>query len=193
MLLNIRILVRKCYLNTCACTAQRHHRHSASCPCVAHLKQNVSIAIRTHLSTTDWVQFMTGDTFTSWNKLEQLLLDLADQFIPMKKCNRKGVNTPVWMTQMTLMYVRKKHRVFMKYENKDHPAAKAVNAKVDKQIRRAKLKFEHKLAFNIKQDRELFFASARSKSSCKKQAGSLMNDNSTLVNTNIDIASCFNQ
>jgi len=150
-------------------------------------------AIKNHLSTIDWDQFMVGDTCSSWNKIKQLLLDLEDKFIPMKKYNKKCVNKPVWMTRKALKYVRKKHRVFMKYKNKDHPAVKAANAKADKEIKRAKLKFEHKLASNIKQDRKSFFAYARSKSRCKKQAGSLTNDNNTTADTDTDIANCFNQ
>ena len=150
-------------------------------------------SMRSQLSTMNWDEFMEGDTVTSWHKLNDLLLSLENKFIPMKKCNKDGTNKPVWMTQKALRYVRRKHRVFTKYKNIDHPAVKAANVKAEKEIRRAKLNFERKLALNIKQDRKSFFAYARSKSRCKKQVASLKNENSILVDTDIDIANCFNQ
>ena len=54
------------------------------------------------------------------------------------------------------------------------------------------MNFERKLASNIKHDRKSFFAYARSKSKSKNQAGVLKSGN-MVMDTDSDIADCFNQ
>ena len=44
----------------------------------------------------------------------------------------------------------------MKYKSRDHPAVKSAKRMANKEIKKAKHKFEKKLAQNIKQDSSLF-------------------------------------
>ena len=53
---------------------------------------------------------------------------------------------------------RDKNRVFRKYKDKDHPAVKNANKKATKELRKAKHKFEKKLAEGIKEDKKSFYA-----------------------------------
>jgi len=130
---------------------------------------------------------------TSWDNFKGILLDVEQRFIPLKrKCESKRCK-PVWMSNEALKSVRRKHKVFQRYKNKDHPAVQAANRKAARKIKSAKRKFERKLADNIKQDKKSFYAYARSKSKCITQVDSLINSNNKLLNTDIEIVECFNE
>jgi len=58
-----------------------------------------------------------------------ILLNVEQRFIPLKrKCESKRCK-PVWMSNKALKSVRRKHKVFQRYKNKDHPAVKQQTAK----------------------------------------------------------------
>ena len=51
--------------------------------------------------------------------------------------------------------------MFSRYKNKDHPAVKAANSAASRELKKAKRKFEKKLAGNIKNDSKSFFSYVR--------------------------------
>jgi len=57
--------------------------------------------------------------------------------------------------------MKRKHKVYRKYEDRKHPACITANKKAHKEIRRAKYNFERKLADNIKKDTKSFYAYVR--------------------------------
>jgi len=63
--------------------------------------------------------------------------------------------------------------VYTEYKNSSHPAYIAAAKHAKSLVKKARRKFEEKLADNIKEDRKSFFAFARSKSKSKVSNGSL--------------------
>jgi len=121
---------------------------------------------------------------------------LEDRYIPLKKIRKVKGNKvkPIWMTNKALKYVRRKGKVYKKYKNNDHPAVKAVNRSVTKEIKKAKRNFEKKLAQNIKWDSKSFFAYARSrsKSKCRTETGVLVDDKNVTLDTDKKTVEHFN-
>jgi len=97
------------------------------------------------------------------------------------------------MTRKVLRCVRKKKSVFRKYPDKGHPAVKRANLEATNELKKAKQKFEKKLADNIKHDTKSFYAYARNKSKTKTQIGTLVSDNGISLNSDKDIAGYFNR
>ena len=54
------------------------------------------------------------------------------------------------MTRKALRCVRKKKSIFRKYRDKEHTAVKRANLEATNELKKAKRKFEKKLADNIK-------------------------------------------
>lgn len=151
-------------------------------------------SIRNHLVDVDWDAFMSDDTLKCWSKFKDLMLDLEQRFVPLKKlCKRNQKKKPIWMTNKALRSVEKKSKVYKKYKDKDHPAVKQANRTTVKEIKKAKRNFEKKLAQNIKQDSKSFFAYARSKMKSKIQTGSILDDNGTLLDSDTSVVRRFNE
>ena len=151
-------------------------------------------SIREELKQIDWNVCMSGNTTECWNNFKKVLLDLEDRYIPFKKTRKVRGNKvkPIWMTNKALKYVRRKGKVYKKYKNNDHPAVKAANRLVTKEIKKAKRNFEKKLAQNIKQDSKSFFAYARSKCKCRTETGVLVDDKNVTLDTDKEIVEHFN-
>ena len=115
------------------------------------------------LSGIDWDDFMTGNTETSWIKFSGLLMDLVNQYVPIKvsACPQK-FKKPVWMSHKAVKLVKMKRKVYRRYKDTSHPAVRAANSKAQKELRKSVINFEKKLALNIKSDRKSFFAYVRS-------------------------------
>jgi len=77
--------------------------------------------------------------------------------------------------------------------DKGHRAVKTANLEATKELKKAKRKFEKKLADNIKHDTKSFYAYARSISKTKTQIGTLVSDNGISLNSDRDIAGYCNQ
>jgi len=56
----------------------------------------------------------------------------------------------LWLTYKALKYVKCKHRVFRKYKDSHHPAFVTASRLASREVKKAKLNFEKKLAENIK-------------------------------------------
>jgi len=85
---------------------------------------------------------MCIDTINCWQKFKDLILNLEDEYIPMKKIRPNKWKKPVWMSYKALKCVRKKRKVFAKYKDKDHPAVKRANQISEKEFSKAKWNFE---------------------------------------------------
>jgi len=89
--------------------------------------------------------------------------------------------------------VDRNSKVYKKYKDKDHPAVQRANRTAAKEIKKAKRNFEKKLAQNIKHDFKSFFAYVRSKTKSKIQAGAILSDKGTLLDSDIKTAQRFNE
>jgi len=123
---------------------------------------------------------MSEDMINCWSKFRDLLLDLQQRFIPLKKVHKNGhKRKAIWTTNKVLRSVDRKSKVYKKYKDKDHPAVQTANRTAAKEIKKAKRNFEKKLAQNIKHDSKSFFAYTRSKTKSKIQAGAILSDSDT--------------
>ena len=64
----------------------------------------------------------------------------------------------IWLTHKAVKMIKRKYKVYRKYEDSKHPACIGADKKAHKEIRRAKYNFEKKLGDNIKNDTKSFYA-----------------------------------
>ena len=151
-------------------------------------------SMRNELKNVDWDQMLSSDIENSWSRFKHLLLELENKYIPVKKVHNCGrTKKPIWMSHKALKLVKKKNRVYSKYRDKDHPAVKRANKTAAMELRKAKRKFEKKLAENIKLDKKSFYAYSRAKSKTKAQIGTLLTSDGSQVDDDKSAVECFNQ
>ena len=97
------------------------------------------------------------------------------------------------MTHKALKSVKRKYRVYSKYNSRNHPACVAAAKQAKNDIKNAKRNFEKKLAQNITKDKKSLFAYARSKSKVRTKVGPLMDTNGQAVTSNLEMAEEFNK
>jgi len=83
--------------------------------------------------------------------------------------------------------------VFSRYRDKDHPAVKKTNKAAAAELRKAKCKFERKLAEYIKLDKKSFYAYSRIISKTKAQIGTLLTSDGSQLDDDKSAVKCFNQ
>ena len=124
------------------------------------------------MADIDWDVFVSEDMINCWSKFRDILLDLQQRFIPLKKVRKIGhKRKPIWMTNKALRNVDRKSKCYKKYKDKDHPAVQRANITAAKEIKKAKRNFEKKLAQNIKHDSKLFLPMLVAKQKVKYKLG----------------------
>lgn len=76
------------------------------------------------LQTIDWQQlFGTLSVEDCWSVFKQSIHDLELQYVPVKFV-RPAKPKPIWMSHKALKAVKRRHKVYRKYKDRDHPACK---------------------------------------------------------------------
>ena len=88
-----------------------------------------------------------------------------------------------WMSYKAAKLVRKKHRVFKKYKDKNHPACKRASRVASCEVKKAKYNFERKLEENIKKDTKSFYAYVKGRAKAGRSIGPLVNDQNVVVDS----------
>ena len=60
--------------------------------------------------------------------LELELQDLEAKYVPKKIVN-SGKSKPIWMTYRAVKAVKRRHKIFRKYKDPEHPACKKADKK----------------------------------------------------------------
>jgi len=94
---------------------------------------------------------------------------------------------------MKLKLVRCKHRIYARYKSNDHSAYVRAQKEAKNEVRKAKHRFESKLADQIKHDKKSFYAYVRSKTKFKARIGPLSNSSGQSYTQNANIAEEFNK
>jgi len=89
--------------------------------------------------------------------------------------------------------VNKKRRVYRRYKDNNHPAVKAQNKRAKCGLRRARKKFEKKLADNIKSDTKSFFSYIRSLSSSSAKPTVLYQQDGSKTSSPEETCNKFNE
>ena len=72
--------------------------------------------LRDELRLISWKSVLTGSVEDCWGRLKDILLDLRNKFVPVTVVKDKG-KVP-WMNYRALKWIKKKHRVFRKYNKR---------------------------------------------------------------------------
>jgi len=118
---------------------------------------------------------------------------IAGKFVPVSivKCKDK---VP-WLSYKAAKFVRKKHRVFRKYKDKEHQACKRASRVASSEVKKAKYNFERKLAENIKRDTKSFYAYVKGTGRAKagRSIGPLITEQNEVVNSADEMSQEFNK
>ena len=150
--------------------------------------------MREDLRSVDWDTFFPDASSVNedWIRFKGYLEELVRKYIPAKKLYGRRRKS-IWITHRAVKAVEKKRRTFRRYKDRNHPACREANVRVAREVRRAKLGFEEKLAENIKYDSKSFFAYARSKSKARVgTAAVLLTDEGRTLESDKEVADEFN-
>jgi len=101
-----------------------------------------------------WDEVMNGTANDNWESLKEILFRIQRKYVPVVERSRKGKK--MWLTYKALKYVKCKHRAFRRYKDSHHPACVRASRLASREVKKAKLNFEKKLAENIKKDSKSF-------------------------------------
>ena len=151
-------------------------------------------SINAVLASTNWNEFLDDDTAGCWSKFSNLLHQLEDKFIPVKRISGQNDNKkPMWMTHKAFKCVRKKRKVFRKYKDINHPAVKSACRVAKSELRKSRRNFEHRLGSNIKSDNKSFFAYVRSRTKSKVHTGPIYTTSGNMTATDSHMVEAFNE
>jgi len=88
--------------------------------------------------------------------------------------------------QSSEKYIRHKHKVYIKYKYRDHPACIKANKKARAEIKKARINFERKLANSIESDTKSFFAYVKRNSEAKIKVGPILDSKGLSVSASED-------
>jgi len=69
--------------------------------------------LREKLRLIDWKSVLTGSVDNCWTEFKKILLELRNMYVPVTKVKDKA-KAP-WINYKAVKWVKKKHRVFRKY------------------------------------------------------------------------------
>jgi len=99
------------------------------------------------------VQLMMHGAF-----LKVFCYNLRDRFVPLRILGKYGREKPVWMSYKAWKCVKKKNKVYAKYKDSKHPAYVCIAKETERELQKAKVRSEQKLAENIRGNTKSFFA-----------------------------------
>ena len=136
--------------------------------------------IRHMLQQVNWEMVLDGEVEECWAAFKHILQNAIDQFVPDKLSYCGSYKKARWITHRAVKFVRRKHNLFRRYRDVKNPKYIEAAREAKVEIRRAKRRFEKKLAENIKSDNKSFFAYARSRNNTKVFIGPISNESGTL-------------
>ena len=152
-----------------------------------------TVGMRVEMAKVDWQILIHGSVDEAWSVFKGILYDLRDRFVPLKVLGKYCKRKPVWMSYRAWKCVNKKNKVYAKYKDSKHPAYVHIAKKTKRELQKAKLNFERKLAENIRGDTKSFFAYVRGKTKSRVLTGPLEDTNGKVIDGNKDMADVFNE
>ena len=136
--------------------------------------------IRHMLQQVNWEVALDGDVEVCWAAFKRILQNAIDQFVPDKLSYCGSYKKARWITYSAVKCVRRKHNLFRRYRDVNNAKYIEAAREAKMETRRAKKRFEKKLAEKIKSDSKSFFAYARSRNNTKVSIGPIVNESGTL-------------
>jgi ribonuclease P/MRP protein subunit RPP40 len=167
-----------------------------------HTKHNFSYdkanyeGIKDELAKQQWRQiFENKSTEVMWNCFKNIINDLITKYVPVRKVYRN--RRCQWADFNAKKILRYRNKKWKKYKisgsESDFLLYKQARNKATTAMRKARYKFEKKLASKIKSDSKTFFKYVRSKSKTKDVVGPLKKNDGTVVNNETEIGEMLNE
>jgi hypothetical protein len=149
-------------------------------------------SIGKELNMIDWNKELANKPVDDqWEFIKDKLIELRNKYIPSRRL--KDSTDEAWMNKKVKKMIVKKKKYWSRYQKRNTYSAKIkykkMRNKVIKAIRRAKAKFEQKLAIQTSDNRKSFYAYANKKKNKSQVIGPLIRENGEEVE---DIPQEFN-
>jgi hypothetical protein len=149
-------------------------------------------AMRKELLDTTWRNGLADmPTELAWNTFAEKVKHLMDKYIPCRR--RRNQNRPKWMSTEIMRAIRKKKRLWkVVKDGQITEEYKRVEKSVKNMIRKAKRKFERKLAAGGEANRRPFFAYVKQKTKTRLAVGPLKDQSGNTVADDVGMANLLN-
>ena len=136
--------------------------------------------IRKSLAHIDWNDKMKNKTGTEcWNILRGELDSAIDRYVPMKKQWKRSKKKH--LSKEVFRKIRYKQNMWRVYKHTGKDNDYEVYKRSNKEGRKSKRNFEHKLAQNIKSDSKSFYAYVRRKQNVRDKVGPLEDNAGNII------------
>ena len=148
------------------------------------------------MANTDWSSVSDQSTVVEmWDTFRARINEAVEIYVPKKM--RKSSRRPLWWNRNVQRARKNRLRMWERQKEtkiyQDYLAYKRALNKSTKEVRKAKKKFERKLAKNIKSDPKAFYKYARSKMKVKDRVGPLEDENGEVITDDKKSAELLNR
>ncbi|XP_059806825.1 uncharacterized protein LOC132381440 [Hypanus sabinus] len=155
-------------------------------------------AMREELAKVQWNNTLAGKTVEQqWQVFLGIVQKVQDRFIPMRKKDPKGSKGQTWLMREVKGSIKIKEKKYniakMSGKPEDWEAFKEQQKITKKAISQEKMRYEGKLAKNIKEDSKSFFRYVNSKKIVKTKIGSLKTETGEFIMGNTEMADELNR
>ena len=146
----------------------------------------------------DWTEVLAGkDVQSAYDYFEDLLQKAIKECVPMKKISMTPKkNKPLWMTSSVKATLRTKKQLWSKYKQtrhrNDYNRYKNARNTASHELRKARKKFEKKLAKNLKRNTKSFWNYVNSSRKNKSKVNDLKDADGSFITENKDKANALN-
>ena len=152
--------------------------------------------MRKYLAKLDWNNMLMNKTaIECWNILKYKIQSIIDKCVPLKKqgkrsrkkhLSKEAIRKIVFKQTMWRVYRRTR-------KDEDYANYKEALNLATTEIRKSKRTFEKKLAGNIKNDSNSFYAYVRSKQNVRDKVGPLENNRGNIISDGFQMAEVLNE
>ena len=158
-------------------------------------KANIA-GLREAIGSINWrMELNKNNIDDNWEHFKNLVSKHSSRFIPLMK--RRSRNKPRWLTHKVKQAINKKKKLWQKYRKSSMDDDLITYRKqiimCKREIRKAKMQYEQKVADQSKVNPKAFYNYSRSKLKTKDTVGSLTNGSQKLVNDDHEVAGILNE
>ena len=152
-------------------------------------------SIRTYLQSVDWNEMSDMDTETSWDFFMNKVSYCIEQYVPVKKTNKK-FKKPKWMDQYCVRKVKKKYQAWKRFTHshsyRDYAEYCKLRNSAAKAVKFAKKKYQKGIAESVQKSAKSFWSHVKEEIKSKSSIGDLKDKNGEIKTDNKDKAEILN-
>ncbi|KAL8570445.1 hypothetical protein ACOMHN_034480 [Nucella lapillus] len=151
--------------------------------------------LRADLQETNWDSELTDLSVDEmWKVIKSKIENAVQQSVPLKSVGRARIKK--WMDRKTLESVRKKHRLFRRWQQTqeigDYTAYLKARNKASRECRKAKRNLEATVAAEAKNNPKVFWSYVKSKTTTRSGIGDLKKENGSKTTSDQEKAELLN-